>query len=409
LEAHISGGTLSVGGSFQIGEDGSGIIDINGGVVNCRVLRLQVRPDDAAATLNVHSGDVYVEEALRVCDGSGVAAMNMSGGDVNVGELWLADGDGIGTLNMTGGLLTVRWLMFAPRDSSGTCVINLDGGIIRCGGFIPTGAYSMNIEEGVLVIDGDVRNAIYADIAAGYITAYGRCAGRGDVAVDFDNVNQGKTTVWAVPVFERAWNPWPSCDTEYVPEKVVLSWSAGEGAIVHSVFFSTNFDDVNNGTPSAHKGIQIGTTYYTGSLSFGVTYYWRIDEFNGSTNTQGLVWSFTLGDIVVVDDMESYTPGSSSPHPISDEWIYGTTNQTGSVLNLGIVPGDPVHQGQQSMKYMYWNGYDFGAGYYSEIERQYTDPCNWTTFGVEALTLYFYGDPKRGCCKEAFHWLWLQG
>ncbi len=396
LEAYISGGSLSVGGSFQIGEDGSGIIDINGGVVNCRVLRLQVGPDDAAATLNVHSGDVYVEEALRVCDGSGTAEMNMSGGDVNVDELWLAGGDGIGTLNMTGGSLTVRWLMFAPRDSSGTCVINLDGGIIRCGGFIPAGAYSMNIEEGVLVIDGDVRNAIYADIAAGYITAYGRCAGRGDVTVDFDNVNQGKTTVWAVPVFERAWNPWPSCDTEYVPEKAVLSWSAGEGAIAHHVFFSTNFDDVNNSRPSsAYKGSQTGTTYYTGSLSFGVTYYWRIGEIGASTYTPGLVWSFTLGDIIVVDDMELYTPGWDSPHPISDEWIYGTTNLTGSALDLGTAPGDPVHQGQQSMSYTYYNGFDFGAGYYSEIECQYPDPCNWTTFGVKALTLYFYGNPNN--------------
>ncbi len=47
------------------------------------------------------------------------------------------------------------------------------------------------------------------------------------------------------------------------------------------------------------------------------------------------------------------------------------------------------------MRYTYYNGFDFGAGYYSEIERQYPDPCNWTTFGVKALTLYFYGNPNN--------------
>ena len=49
-----------------------------------------------------------------------------------------------------------------------------------------------------------------------------------------------------------------------------------------------------------------------------------------------------------------------------------------------------------SMEYRYDNTYDWGAGfYYSEAEREYADPCDWTASGVKALTLWFYGDPNN--------------
>jgi len=65
FEAYISGGSVSVGGDFVIGSDGSGVIDVSG------------------------TADIYVEEAMWVCDGNGTATMNMSGGDVNTGEMLL--------------------------------------------------------------------------------------------------------------------------------------------------------------------------------------------------------------------------------------------------------------------------------------------------------------------------------
>ena len=393
LEAYINGGSLSVGGSLQIGSDGAGLIDVNGGVVHCNILRLQVGPESATATLNVRAGDVYVEDSLRICDGNGTATMNMSGGDVNTGELWLPGGDGSGILNMTGGVLTVRGAMFAPKSIGGTCTINLDGGLINCRWFAPSGAYAMDITEGTLIIDGDARTAVYADIAAGYITAYGGCSGRGNVRVDYDNVNSGKTTVWAEPVLERAWDPWPGCDEQYIPEEVVLRWSSGDGAIHHAVYFGPSFDDVNNGESSVFKGFQSGTTYNVGELSFGETYYWRIDELGDITYTRGLVWSFTLGDIIVIDDMESYTPGRSSPNAITNEWTDGVTNATGSLLDLAVAPGGPVHSGEQAMMYVYDNSTDYGLGYYSESESEYDDPCDWTAVGVKTFTLCFYGSP----------------
>jgi hypothetical protein len=96
-----------------------------------------------------------------------------------------------------------------------------------------------------------------------------------------------------------------------------------------------------------------------------------------------------LANFVVVDDMESYTPGRASPNGIFKEWIDGVTNRTGSLIGLGIAPATPVHGGEQSMVYTYENTWP----YYSEIQRVYTDPCDWTAVGVKALTLHFYGSP----------------
>jgi hypothetical protein len=90
---------------------------------------------------------------------------------------------------------------------------------------------------------------------------------------------------------QTAWNPNPSDGAKWVDPNAVLSWSAGRGAVTHSVYFGDKFDDVNNatgGTPQAQ------TTFDPpGALGFEKVYYWRVDEFDGTTTRKGSVWSFT--------------------------------------------------------------------------------------------------------------------
>jgi len=212
-----------------------------------------------------------------------------------------------------------------------------------------------------------------------------------------------KGQVWHFTVDDgKARVPSPRDGASTASRDLILSWTAGILVAYHDIYFGTNLYDVNDANITATLDTYMGrqdldaNTYSASGLEFAQSYYWRIDEVNDGNNIiKGDVWSFVVAEYIVVDDMESYTPGWDSPHPISDGWIYGTTNLTGSALDLGTAPGDPIHQGQQSMSYTYWNGFDFGAGYYSEIEHQYPDPCNWTALGVEALTLYFYGDPNN--------------
>jgi hypothetical protein len=207
-------------------------------------------------------------------------------------------------------------------------------------------------------------------------------------------------TIWepgtTVDLVGQAWNPSPADGANDVPPNVVLSWNPGDYAAdpnAHDLYFGTSWDDVNDANESSpeYKGSQNleANSYDAGGLELDTTYYWRIDEVNGLNTWAGDVWSFTTANYILIDDMESY---NNTDNLISQTWLHGST---GALLGLGIGPNEPVHSGEQSMKYTYWNGFDFGAGYYSEIEQQYPDPCNWTALGVEALTLYFYGNPNN--------------
>jgi hypothetical protein len=84
-----------------------------------------------------------------------------------------------------------------------------------------------------------------------------------------------------------AWQPWPADGaTEVAPEGISLTWAAGAEATSHIVYFGTN-------NPPDYAGEQTGTSFETGAMSPGTTYYWAVDENNSAGTTTGTVWSFT--------------------------------------------------------------------------------------------------------------------
>jgi len=92
-------------------------------------------------------------------------------------------------------------------------------------------------------------------------------------------------------------NSSPANKATDVPLDVVLSWTPGEYADKHDVYFGTGFDDVNDATTDStvYQGRQSETTYAMDRLDFGQSYYWRIDEVNAppdNTIFKGNVWSF---------------------------------------------------------------------------------------------------------------------
>ncbi len=83
------------------------------------------------------------------------------------------------------------------------------------------------------------------------------------------------------------------------PRDITLSWTAGEFADKHDLYFSTNFDDVNDGVALLSGG-QNETSYEIGDLELETTYYWRVDEVNAPSSPgtiAGKVWSFTTEPI----------------------------------------------------------------------------------------------------------------
>ncbi len=109
--------------------------------------------------------------------------------------------------------------------------------------------------------------------------------------VEADGVTKHKGYVWSFSIPPRtAYNPDPADGAESVDPAVTLSWTAGFGAKLHFVYFGDNLDTVAN----AGGGLPLGVTRYTpGALKFAKTYYWRVDEFDGTATYKGYVWSFT--------------------------------------------------------------------------------------------------------------------
>ncbi len=93
---------------------------------------------------------------------------------------------------------------------------------------------------------------------------------------------------------ELASNPVPEGGAIDVLRDTELSWDSGEFAATHNVYLGESFEDVNNATVPTSEN-QDGNVFDPGLLEFGQTYYWRVDEVNGTpdkTVFKGEVWRF---------------------------------------------------------------------------------------------------------------------
>ena len=113
-----------------------------------------------------------------------------------------------------------------------------------------------------------------------------------------DEVNEAnpdspwKGEIWSFSIPPKmAYNPDPADGAEVADaNSVTLSWTKGFGAILHTVYFGDDYNEVNNATVGAPAGT---TSYSPGPLEREKVYYWRVDEFDAMTTHKGDVWTFT--------------------------------------------------------------------------------------------------------------------
>ena len=111
---------------------------------------------------------------------------------------------------------------------------------------------------------------------------------------------------------------YPTDGSSDIPrDGVVLSWKPDKAAAQHSVYFGSDFDDVNNATPQSptFQATQTETTLALDRLlELGQTYYWRIDEVSAppDLNTfKGEVWRFTVEPFAYIVQNVTATASSS--------------------------------------------------------------------------------------------------
>jgi hypothetical protein len=239
-----------------------------------------------------------------------------------------------------------------------------------------------------------------------------------DAGWDFTHeTNNGNDDTWWMPadqdyprLVHRAVLPKPYDGADDVLESLLLCWAAGDPDAEYDIYFGEDEAAVVNATPedpSVYRGRQpAGTTAYDpGSLDAGKTYYWRIDTVHAidvSGPARGRVWRFSEADFIfvrTVDDFEAYTDDIDTGSAIFQTWIDGLGlkpaiqgNSTGSLVgNLSepFAEEDIVHSGHQSMAMSYDN---VRRPWFSQAERTWETPQDWTTDGADTLTLYFHGE-----------------
>jgi hypothetical protein len=105
-----------------------------------------------------------------------------------------------------------------------------------------------------------------------------------------------KGNVWSFSIPPKtAYYPDPADGVEFVDLNVQLKWTAGFGARLHYIVFGEDFDEVNNAVMGTPNGT---TSYNPGPLKLAKTYYWRVDESDGTETYKGQVWSFTTAGAV---------------------------------------------------------------------------------------------------------------
>jgi hypothetical protein len=220
----------------------------------------------------------------------------------------------------------------------------------------------------------------------------------------------------------KASGPNPRSGATDVYRDIILSWTSGEYAAKHEVYLGTDEEAIANATIDSpeykvtnDRGSEI---FNPGQLELNTTYYWRVDEVN-ETNPEGpwlgKVWSFTVGNFLVVDDFESYndiTPGEEGSNRVYLTWTDGFDNPSANGSTIGypnpsfadgehFVETDIVHGGDQSTPIFYDNTT-------ANISDVTVNPENlaigrdWASEGPERLSLWVYGDPNNATSEQMY-------
>jgi hypothetical protein len=303
-----------------------------------------------------------------------------------------------------------------------------------------------------IMFDGTVSND--QDTFFGFVAPLGQSITRVEITMpqwsyydDFAFI----TSALKSDVPEVAWEPDPPAHAKADIDAVqALTWSAGQGAVQHDIYFGTSASAVEGADTNTVE--QPGKTYYwrvdevlpDGTVNEGVmqnftvstaetyrgrqeagnetyeltelelskTYYWRVDEVlaDGTVN-KGVVWNFTVNEFLSVDNMESYgendTPGQADSriwYTWRDGygWIDPTPANAGNGTGSYVDSNDAVvNTGTQSMRLDYNNSGTLTDAVGNLITNMYSEVSinvaelgvgtDWARKGMTTLDLMYIG------------------
>ncbi|MBL7189262.1 MAG: hypothetical protein ISS70_23285 [Phycisphaerae bacterium] len=211
-----------------------------------------------------------------------------------------------------------RWLL---RTSGGTTIFDIRAGSVTWDEWLHfAGTYDKASGKAILYINGEVVHEqditnpqdIAGDWGLGARVGYNIdnarpftglmdmfwLFGRALSQDEIKKAMQGEAYAFAL-------SPTPADGAIYPDVWANISWSPGDFAVSHDVYFGDNSDHVSEGAAETFIGSQTVTNFVVGFPGFpypdglvpGTTYYWRIDEVNDADPNSpwiGPVWSFSV-------------------------------------------------------------------------------------------------------------------
>jgi len=213
---------------------------------------------------------------------------------------------------------------------------------------------------------------------------------------EFDGSVKHKGNIWGFTTRGAAATLQPANGVVNVGHDQILTWTSATNANSHHLYFGMDREAVKNATTASpeYKGNKArgAESYNPGQLEWGESYYWRVDAVYGANTINGLVWSFTTADFLVVDDFESYTNDDTAGQVIWQTWVDGLGIADNGAQVGYLLPSyaeqTNVHSGAQSMPLLYTN--EAGVRN-SEASLALTVLRDWTTQAVGELSLWFMG------------------
>jgi len=220
--------------------------------------------------------------------------------------------------------------------------------------------------------------------------------------------------------YGHAYRPSPIDNASTHMRELTLQWRAAGPGIRHDVYFSDDeavVADANTASQAVYLGRLPADTlsYDLHGLEPGKTYYWRIDGVNEvdlANAWKGSIWRFTITGFVMVNVLDDFEAYDDHCNRINFTWQDGgghsggkdieecdvapyAGNETGAIVGNADPPFAShvmVCGASQSLP-LYYNNTIWP--WFSEAERSWPVPQDWTINDADALTLCFRGEAEN--------------
>jgi hypothetical protein len=209
--------------------------------------------------------------------------------------------------------------------------------------------------------------------------------------------------------FSGAMNPKPANGTEdIVRDGIILSWTPGESAISHDVYFGEDPNLVSNADRTNPSGVLLIEGHESNSIAldrqnFAKTYYWRIDEVSGTPEPiyKGQLWSFTTESLAYSIPGELITATTDSNEP--GQGPENTIN--GSGLDNGL------HSNESATMWLTTTGQTAPVSIKYEFDKIYKlyEMLVWNYNGESILSMYGFRDVSVEYSIDDVNWIQIEG